>query len=139
MTKLNPLPMAEVPKSAAVPFIESVTAKAADVGQMLQSLPAPQRERIEPMWPLDRTILMRDTTVVAAWGHGIMGAQGFVAQGPVGVSVAFEVAESGRQAVTAMLARGTAQHPQGILQAFGQCHKAFTTQHDMDMFEAAIS
>ena len=67
-----------------------------------------------------------------------MGAQGFVAQGPVGVSVAFEVAErrggsakgpgdlwpDERQTVTAMLAWGTTQCPKGILQSFGQSHKA---------------
>jgi hypothetical protein len=91
-----------------------------------------------PMWPLDRAVLMRDTAVVAARRHGVMGAQGFVAQRPVGICVTFQVADRGRQTVTAMLTRGAAQCPQSVLQPFGQCHKALAAQHDMDMFKAAI-
>jgi hypothetical protein len=68
-----------------------------------------------------------------------MGAQGFVAQRPVCGCVAFQVAERGRQTVTLVFARGTAQGPEGVLQAFGQCHEALAAQHNMDMFKAAIS
>ena len=91
---------------------------------------AAQQERIcdgplqMPMWPLDRTILMCDAAVVAARHHGIMGAQSFVALRPVSARVAFKIAERGRQTVTAMLAWGTTQCPKGILQSFGQSHKA---------------
>ena len=72
----------------------------------------------------------------------MMGAQRFVApsfakNGPVGARVAFQVAERGRQTVTAMFARGATQSPKGILQPSGQCHKALAAQHDMDMLKAA--
>ena len=49
-----------------------------------------------------------------------MGAQSLVALRQILRRFLVEVAESGRQAVTAMLTRGASERPQGILQAFGQ-------------------
>ena len=112
--------------------------KIAEVGRAAQQ----KRIRDGPlqvaMRPLNRTILMRDPAVVAARRHGVMGAKSFVAQRPVGVCVAFHVAERGRKTVTAMFARGATQSPKGILQPFGQRHEALTAQHNMDMLKAAI-
>jgi len=79
----------------ATEFIEkpAIGGKIAEVGR------AAQQKRIRdgplqvPMWPLDRAILMRDPAVVAARRHGVMGAQGFVAQRPVSGGAALEVAE----------------------------------------------
>ena len=128
-----PLTTAELIKESAV------GGKIAEVGRPAQQYGIRDSPLQMPMRPLDCTILMRDTAVVAARRHGVMGAQGFVAQRPVGGCVAFKVAERGREAVTAMLAGSTAQCPKGILQAFGQGHEALATQYNMDMLEAAIS
>ena len=90
------------------------------------------------MWPFDRAVLMRDATVVAARRHGVMRAQGFVADRPIGGGVALEVTESCGQAVAAMLPGGAAERPEGILQALGQRHETLAAEHRMDMFEAAV-
>ena len=68
---------AAAPKPASVTFIESVAAKAADVAQMLQSLPAPQRERIEAVVSRSRSrscgtdmkLKMQDNTLTVSYTH----------------------------------------------------------------------
>jgi len=55
---------------------------------------------------LDRAVLMGETAVVAAGGHAVVGAESSVALGPVLLDRRREVAERGRKAVGAMLARG---------------------------------
>lgn len=54
--------------------------------------------------PFDGAVLMRDTAVVAARRHAIMGAKRFVTGRPVGGGIALEVAKGGGQAVAAMFA-----------------------------------
>jgi len=48
------------------------------------------------------------------------------------------LAEGGREAVAAMLTRGAAECPEGILQALGQGDIALAAQHHMGMLEARI-
>jgi len=50
-----------------------------------------------------------------------MGAQRVIAPGEVGGGVLVEIAEGGRQAVAAMLARGAAERPQRVLQTPSLC------------------
>ena len=85
-------PTAELIKEPAV------GGKIAEVGRAAQQKGIRDSPLQVPMWPLNCAILMRDTAVVAARCHGVMGAQGFVApgftrNGPVGACVAFQVAE----------------------------------------------
>ena len=72
-----------------------------------------------PVRALDRTVLVGDAGIVAAGLHAVVGAQGVIAAGQVVAGAAVEIAEGGREAVAAMLARRAAQGPQGVLQAFG--------------------
>src|SRR3546814_1144362 len=67
-----------------------------------------------------------------------MDAQGVVAAGQVLLCVPVQVAEGGRQAVGAMLARSGAQRPEGVLQAFGQGHEALAAENDMRMLETGV-
>ena len=57
-----------------------------------------------------------------------MGAERVVAAGQVFTGVAVEVAESGREAVAAMLERRSAQRPPGILEPLGQSHEPLATR-----------
>jgi hypothetical protein len=65
-----------------------------------------------------------------------MGAQRLVSARLILPRVVVEIAESGRQAVAAMLQRGAAKRPQCILQAFGQRHETLTAEHDTGMLPA---
>ena len=86
---------------------------------------------------LDRAVLMGETAVVAAGSHAVVGAESSVALGPVLLDRRREVAERGRKAVGAMLARGAAEGPERVLQAGGERDEALALQHDMGVLEAA--
>jgi hypothetical protein len=79
----------------------------------------------------DRRLLVAPGPVVAGRLHAIIRAQRLVPARLILPRVVVEIAESGRQAVAAMLQRGSAERPQRILQTLRQCHKALTTEHDM--------
>src|SRR5205823_12609459 len=89
-----------------------------------------------PMGTLDRTILVRDTRIVARGRHAVMRAQLLVAAGEVRLSVTIEIAERRRQAIAAVLVRHAAERPQRILQAFGERHKTLAAEHHVGMLEA---
>jgi hypothetical protein len=84
----------------------------------------------------DRPVLVRHAAIVAGRLHAVMRAQRLVAARLILPRVVIEIAEGGGQAVAAMLQRGAAERPQRILQTLRQCHKAFTTEHDMGMLPA---
>ena len=67
-----------------------------------------------------------------------MGAQRLVAPGQVLAGFAIEIAEGGREAVAAVLARRAAEGPQGVLQPLGEGDIALAAEHDMGMLEARI-
>src|SRR6266852_4749293 len=87
------------------------------------------------MRTLDRTVLVRDTRIVARRRHAVMGAQLLVAPGQVLLGIPMEVAERRRQAVAAMLAWHTAQRPQRALKAFRERHKTFAAEYHMGMLK----
>ena len=88
------------------------------------------------MRAFDRSILVRQATIVAGWLHAIMGAQCLVAARLILPCVGVEIAEGSRQAVAAMLQRGPAERPQRILQPLRKCHEALTAEHDMSVLPA---
>ena len=90
------------------------------------------------MRTFDRTVLMRHTSIVTRWLHAVMGAQRVVALRQVLAGVLVQIAERRRQAVAAVLARRTADHPQCVLQPLGQCHEALAAKDDMGMLKARI-
>ena len=65
-----------------------------------------------------------------------MRAQRLVAARLILPRVVVEIAKGGRQAVAAMLQGNTAERPERILQAFGQCHEALAAEDDMSMLPA---
>jgi len=69
-----------------------------------------------PVRALDCAVLVRLPRIVARRRHPVMGAQPLVAAGHILLCIAVEIAEGGRQAVTAMLQGRPAERPQGILQ-----------------------
>ena len=85
---------------------------------------------------LDRAVLVGNAAVVAGRFHGVVGAQRLVAPCLVRCCLGLEIAERRRQAVTAMLARRSAQEPQGVLQSGGQRGEALAAQHDLGMLPA---
>ena len=87
---------------------------------------------------LHRAVLVGEAGVVAGRRHAVMGAQRLVAAGQVVFGLPVEVAESGREAVGAVLARGAAERPERVLQAFGERHEALPTQHDVGVLEARV-
>jgi hypothetical protein len=68
-----------------------------------------------------------------------MGAQRLVATREILLCVTIEVAESGRQAVAAVLQGRAAEPPQRILQPLGQRHETLAAEHDMGVFPARES
>jgi hypothetical protein len=68
-----------------------------------------------------------------------MGAQRLVATREILLCVTIEVAESGRQAVAAVLQGREAEPPQRILQPLGQRHETLAAEHDMGVFPARES
>lgn len=59
-----------------------------------------------------------------------MGAAVLITARQVLACLPVQVAEGRRQAVAAMLVRGAAERPQGVLQAFRQGHEALAAEHD---------
>src|SRR5438105_1504813 len=88
------------------------------------------------MRAFNRTVLVRQAPIVAGRLHAVMGAQGLVAPGLVLPCIGIEIAERRREAIAAMLQRGSTERPQSILQTLRQCHKALTTEHDVSMLPA---
>src|SRR5579862_847873 len=88
------------------------------------------------MRAFDRAVLVRQAAIIAGRLHAVMGAQRLIAAGLVLPGVLVEIAEGGRQAVAAVLQRGTTQHPQRVLQALRQRHKALAAEHDMGVLPA---
>jgi hypothetical protein len=64
-----------------------------------------------------------------------MGAERLVARCQILLGVGAQIAEGGRQTVAAMLLGNAAERPQGILQTFGQRHKALAAEHHMGVFK----
>src|SRR5215469_15302830 len=62
-----------------------------------------------------------------------MRAQRLVAPRLILPGFGVEIAEGGRETVTAMLQRNSAERPHGVLQTLCQCHEALTTEHDVSM------
>ena len=88
------------------------------------------------MRTLNRSILVRDTQIVAGRHHVVMAHQRLIAQRQILLSFAVQVTECRRETIAAMLARHAPERPQRILQPFGQRDKAFTAEHNMGMLEA---
>ena len=114
-------------------------------GQVGEVRAGAQQERVGDgalevaMGALDRTVLVGEAGVVAGRRHAVMGAQGFVAAGEILLGGLVEIAEGGREAVGAVLARHAAQGPEGVLQPFGQRHEALAAEHDVGVREAGVS
>ena len=89
-----------------------------------------------PVGGLDRAVLVRLAAVVAARAHAVMAAQRLVTLGQVSLLVDGQIAERRRQAVGTVLAGGTAQPPQGVLQPFGQGREALPAEDDLSVFPA---
>src|SRR5690242_20722046 len=68
------------------------------------------------VWAFDRTVLVRQAPIVAGRLHAVMGAQGLVAPRLILPRVGVEIAERRREAIAAMLQRGSAERPQCVLQ-----------------------
>src|SRR3981189_459902 len=103
--------------------------------------PAPQERILDRLLEMavrafDRAVLVRDAPIIAGRLHAVMRAQRLVAARLILPRVVVEIAESGRQAVAAMLQGSAAERPQRILQALGQCYEALTAEHDMSMLPA---
>ena len=89
------------------------------------------------MGGLDGAVLVRFAAIVAARAHAVVAAQRLIALGQVGLLVDGQIAEGRRQAVGTVLAGGTAQPPQGVLQPFGQGREALAAEDDLGVFPAA--
>lgn len=91
--------------------------EAAVGGQIVKIAHPAQQQRITnrglqmAMGTLDGAILVGDTAVIAGRLHAVMLAQRVVARGQVGTRLRIEIAERRREAVAAVLGRGTAQSP----------------------------
>ena len=83
------------------------------------------------MGRIDRAILMRDTAIVAGGRHAVVAAQRIVSDGPVLLDLRGGVAESGREAVAAILARCAADCPERVLQSRSQRHEALATKKEV--------
>jgi hypothetical protein len=128
-------------RRAGVVAPDHLVDEAAIGGQVGEATGAAQQQRIGDrrlevaVRALDRAVLVREPGVVAAGCHAVVGAQRVVAPGQVLGRVAPEVAEGGREAVAAVLARRAAERPERVLQALGQRHMALTAEHDMGVLE----
>ena len=71
-----------------------------------------------PVWALDRAVLVGDATVVAGGDHTKMGAEFAITTRVVAGVAAVAVAETGTEAVGAVLRRHPAAEGQGVLQRF---------------------
>jgi len=87
----------------------------------------------------DGAVLVSDAGIVAGRLHAVVGDEVLIATRQVLACLPAQVAEGRRQAVAAMLVRGAAERPQGVLQAVRQGHEALAAEHDMGMLEAAVS
>jgi hypothetical protein len=85
---------------------------------------------------LDGAVLVGDAAVVAGRRHAVMGAERLISVGEVGFGLGVEIAEGGRQAVAAMLARDATEQPEGVLQPRGEGDIALPADHDMGVLEA---
>ena len=87
-----------------------------------------------PVRGLDAAVLVAQAAVVARAGHAVVIEQRRVAHGEV---LFFgQVLERGRQAVGAVLLRGAAGLPQGVLQPLGQRLEALAALDHFDMLPA---
>ena len=59
-----------------------------------------------------------------------------VTPGLILCGITIQIAESCREAVTAVFARRTSERPQCVLQPFGQCNEALTAEHHLGMLPA---
>ena len=106
------------------------------MSQQTSARPAQQQRVLEgplqmAVQAFDRTVLVRQASIVAGRLRAVMRAQRLVATRLILPRVVIEIAEGSRQAIAAMLQRGAAERPKSILQPLGQCHKALTAEHDM--------
>lgn len=72
------------------------------------------------MGAFDGAVLVGNAGVVPGRGHAIKGAERLVAARHIFLRVGVEIAEGGGETVAAVLVRRASEHPQGILQAFGE-------------------
>jgi hypothetical protein len=88
----------------------------------------------EPVRRLDAAVLVAHAAVVARARHVVVVQQRRVPHGEV--LFLGQILERRRQAVSAMLLRGAASLPQGVLQALGQSHEALAAFNHLDMLPA---
>ena len=129
---------------AGVAAADELVDKGAVGGQVGEGGAGAQQERVgdRPLEvavrALHRAVLVRDAGVVARRGHPVVDAQRLVASGQVLLGGLVEVAEGGREAVGAVLARGAAERPERVLQTFGERQEALAAQHDVGVLEARV-
>jgi len=116
----------------------AIGVKAVEVGAAAQQQGLASNALEMAVLALDRAVLVRDAAVVAGRLHAVMRAQRLVTAGLVVGGVLVEVAERGREAVGAMLARCAAERPQRVLQAAGQRGEALAAQHDLGVLPGGI-
>ena len=127
---------------AGIAAADDLVDEAAVAGEIVEAARAPDQQRVldRPLEmavrPLDGAVLMGDAGSVAGRLHAIMAAQVVVAARQILPGLAVEIAEGGRQAVASVLARHSAQRPQGVLETFGKGDEALAAEHDVGVLEA---
>ena len=110
--------------------------------KIVEVVTAAQKQRIThcalevAMRALDGAVLMGNAAVVARRLHSVVSTERFVTRGEIVARFAFEIAERRRQAVAAVLARCATEHPQRVLQPFGQRDIALAAEDDVSVLKA---
>ncbi|KTS04288.1 hypothetical protein SB3_24310 [Methylobacterium radiotolerans] len=129
---------------ASVAASDELVDEGAINGQVGEVGAGAQQERVGdgplevPVRTLDRAVLVGEAGVVTGGRHAVVGTQGLVAAGEILLGGLIEVAEGGREAVGAVLARHAAERPEGILQSFGERYEALAGEHDVGVLEAVV-
>src|SRR5438270_7810300 len=79
---------------------------------------------------------MRHADVVAGGHHAVMGAECLVTLRLILDGIAFQVAEGGGQTVATVLARRTAESPEGILYSLSQGHETLAPEYHRGVLPA---
>src|SRR5216684_5098872 len=134
--QLDPLAIVGVASADDLVDEAAISVQLIEVSAATQQQCILQRFLEMAMRTLNRTILVRNTEIVAGGCHIVVTHQRLIAQRQILLSVAVQVAECRRETIAAMLARRSPQHPQRILQTLGQRDKALAAEHDVGMLEA---
>ena len=135
---LDPLGVAGIGAADDLVDEGSVGGQIGEVGRSAQQQGIGERALEMAVRAFDRAVLVRHAGIVAGRGHAVVGAQRLVAQGEVRLRRRVEVAEGRRQAVGPVLARRSAEQPQGVLQPFGQGDEALAAEDHVRVLEAGI-